>query len=96
MPSTPMDPNKRFLSTGANNDSINGQSFIAEDGSFIDDDFDDTFDEAFDEDVIHDDDVSLTPSDNSRVYPVSCAVIYGYTVRIIFCVVAMIMFECKL
>lgn len=84
VPSTPLDPNKRFLPPGANNDSINGQSFITEDGSFIDDDFDDTFDEAFDEEVIHYDDVSLTASDNSRVYPVSCAVLYGYTVSVNF------------
>ncbi|XP_039256574.2 F-BAR and double SH3 domains protein 2-like isoform X2 [Styela clava] len=76
VPSTPIDPNKKFSATEV--DTPNGRSVTADDSSFFDDDFDDTFDEAFDEEVDHDE-VSLTASDHSRVYPVSCKVIYGYT-----------------
>ena len=91
-----MDPNKRFLSSASNGETPNGQSFVGDDSSFFDDDFDDTYDEAFDEVVNHEDDVSLTPSDNSRVYPVSCTVVYGYTVSstfIIFCITRVLLFE---
>lgn len=61
-------------------------SFTGDDSSFIDDDFDDTFDEAFDDDDpinsgYPDDDVSLSASEHSRSYPVSCKVLYGYEVN---------------